>query len=166
MEIVPAGASTMRTDIQLQAEILDELRHDRHVRASDVGVQVAGGVVTLTGRVCSYAKKVAAAEAAHRVPGVLDVANEIEVRPAGPAAPTDAEIARAVRLALVADWLVPDHAIRTTVCRGWVTLEGAVPHSQDLVAAERAARAVPDVVELVNHLAVEHEPVAIPVGAA
>jgi osmotically-inducible protein OsmY len=36
------------------------------------------GVVTLTGTVSSSAKRHAAQEAAHRVAGVLDVANDIE----------------------------------------------------------------------------------------
>jgi osmotically-inducible protein OsmY len=44
-------------------------------------VEVNDGVVTLTGSESIYAQKIAAPEAAHRVAGVLDVANEIEVAP-------------------------------------------------------------------------------------
>lgn len=144
----------MKTNVQIQAEVLDELRHDRHIQASDIGVRVEEGVVALTGTICSYAKKVAAAEAAHRVPGVLDVANDIRVRLPRVAERTGTEIAHAVRRALAADWLVPDHLIRTTVCNGWVTLEGNVPRPEDLLEAERVVRAVPDVAEVVNRLAV------------
>jgi osmotically-inducible protein OsmY len=144
----------MRTDIQIQAEILDELRRDRHVRASEVGVQIVEGVVTLTGTVCSHAKKVAAAEAAHRVPGVLDVANDIEVRPLHGTEPTDADIAHAVRRALLADRLVPAHAIHTTVCHRWVMLDGTVPRAEDVVEAERVVGGVPQVAHVINHLAV------------
>jgi len=152
----------MRMDIQIQAEILDELRHDRHVRASDIGVQVVEGIVTLTGTVPSYAKKVAAAEAAHRVPGVLDVANDIRVRPSCRMESTNAYIAHAVRRALTDDWLVPAHAILTTVCHGWVTLEGSVPRIQDSLEAERVVRGVPNVVEVINRLAVAgDEPAAV-----
>ena len=151
----------MRTDAQLQAEILDELRHDRHVRASDIGVQVVEGVVTLTGTVFSYAKKVAAAEAAHRVPGVLDVANDIEIRLPCGMNPVDADVARAVRRAFASDWSVPANAIHTTVTRGWVTLKGAVPRGQDVVEAERAVRGVPSVVEVVNHHTVKADLPAI-----
>jgi osmotically-inducible protein OsmY len=152
----------MRTDTQIQADILDELRRDRHVRASDIGVQVADGVVTLTGTVCSHAKKVAAAEAAHRVPGVLDVANAIEVRPARGTEPTDADIAHAVRRALLADWLVPADAIHTTICHRWVMLEGSVPRTDDIVQAERVVRGVPYVAQVINHLAVANNTPAGP----
>jgi osmotically-inducible protein OsmY len=155
--------AVMRTDIQIQAEILDELRHDRHVRASDVGVQVAEGVVTLSGTVCSHAKKVAAAEAAHRVPGVLDVANDIEVRPFHAAEPTDADIAHAVRRALLADWLVPAHAIHTTVCHRWVMLQGTVPRAEDVVEAERVVRGVPLVAHVINQLTVSGDILVGPV---
>jgi osmotically-inducible protein OsmY len=150
----------MKTDVQIQAEILDELRHDRHVRASDIGVRVEDGVVMLTGAVCSYAKKVAAAEAAHRVPGVLDVANDVHVRLPRVAEGTDAAIAHAVRRALASDRSVPGHLIRTTVCNGWVTLEGSVPRPEDLFEVERAVRAVPDVAEVVNRLTVPREELA------
>lgn len=53
--------------------------------------------MTLTGTVDSYGKKVAAREAAHRVRGVLDVANDITVNPGGGTTVFDTEIARAVR---------------------------------------------------------------------
>jgi osmotically-inducible protein OsmY len=152
----------MRTDIQLQAELLDELRRDRHVRASEVGVHVVDGIVTLTGTVCSHAKKVAAAEAAHRVPGVLDVANDIEVRLPRWTEPTTADIAHAVRRALAADRLLPAPAIHTTVSHGWVTIEGTVPRVEDAAEAERVVRGVPLVAEVINHLAV---PDGVLVGA-
>jgi osmotically-inducible protein OsmY len=156
----------MKTDVQIQAEVLDELRHDRHVRASEIGVCVEDGVVVLAGAVCSYAKKVAAAEAAHRVPGVFDVANEVHVRQPRVTQRTDAEIAHAVRRALASDRSVPGHLIRTTVCNGWVTLEGSVPRPADLFEAERAVRVVADVAEVVNRLAVHgEEPATTPPDA-
>ncbi len=58
------------------------------------------GVITLTGTVSSWAKKVAAEEAAHRVYGVLDVANDIVVKTPGGMPMTDTEIAQAVRQTL------------------------------------------------------------------
>jgi BON domain len=55
---------------------------------------VHDGVVTLIGTTNSYAAKLAIGEGAHRVPGVLDVANDIEVRTVGKAARDDTELAR------------------------------------------------------------------------
>lgn len=65
--------------------------------------------------VASWGKKMPAQEAAHRVEGVLDVANDITVKPAGGQARTDVDIARAVRSTLGWDVFVPDERIRSTV---------------------------------------------------
>jgi osmotically-inducible protein OsmY len=83
-------ATITPTDEQIQREVLAELEWDATIRSTEVGVVVKDGVVTLTGWVDSYAKKLAAERAAHRVRGVKAVANEIEVRlPSTTAAPWD-----------------------------------------------------------------------------
>ena len=69
-----------KTDSQIQQAVLRELKWDTRVEETDVGVEVDAGVVTLTGTVSSWAKRFAAQEAAHRVAGVLDVANDIQVK--------------------------------------------------------------------------------------
>jgi osmotically-inducible protein OsmY len=150
----------MKSDTQIQQDVLRELMWDGRVEASDVGVEVDEGVVTLTGTVDSYAKKLAAQEAAHRVGGVLDVANDMQVHISGLRARTDTQIAQAVRHALEWDALVPDERIRTTVSHGTVTLEGAVPRWRDRVEAERAVRPLAGVVDVVNDLIVEAPTVA------
>ena len=68
-----------KTDSEIQQGVLRELKWDTRVEETEVGVGVNRGVVTLTGTVSSWAKKMAAQEAAHRVAGVLDVANDIQV---------------------------------------------------------------------------------------
>jgi osmotically-inducible protein OsmY len=110
------------------------------VNETGIGVTVSKGVVTLTGVVTSYAKKLAAQEAAHRVMGVLDVANDIRVRIPGSLGRTDTEIAQAVRNTLEWDVLVPDTHITSTVADGWVTLEGDVNRLREREDAERAVR--------------------------
>jgi osmotically-inducible protein OsmY len=60
-----------------------ELKWDTRVNEAEIGVSVTRGVVTLTGTVGSWGRKMAAQDAAHRVNGVLDVANDIRVKPAG-----------------------------------------------------------------------------------
>jgi osmotically-inducible protein OsmY len=69
-----------KSDSQIQQEVLREMKWDTRVEENEIGVAVEQGVVTLTGEVGSYGKKIAAQEAAHRVFGVLDVANDIQVR--------------------------------------------------------------------------------------
>ena len=72
-------AAVARTDAEIQQDVLLELKWDTRVKETEVGVAVDRGIVTLTGTVDSYAKKIAAQEAAHRVKGVLVVANELRV---------------------------------------------------------------------------------------
>ena len=110
-----------KTDSEIKQQVLCELKWDSRIGWAQIGVEVGDGVVTLSGEVSSYAKKSAAQQATHRVAGVLDVANEIEVRPTGAFSRTDADIARAVRQTLEWDALVPDERIRSTVSDGWVT---------------------------------------------
>jgi osmotically-inducible protein OsmY len=120
--------------------VLNELRWDSRVRATEVGVEVEEGIVTLSGNVDSYAKKLAARQAAHRVAGVLDVADETKVVIPGDGARTDAHIAEAIRSALRWNVLVPDERIQTTVSDGWVTLDGDVDRWVERADAENAIR--------------------------
>ena len=57
-----------KSDEHIHQEVLRELRWDSRVDETEVGVEVDQGVVTLTGTVASYPKKLAAQAAAHRVP--------------------------------------------------------------------------------------------------
>jgi osmotically-inducible protein OsmY len=144
-----------RTDSEIKRQVLLELVWDTRVSEREVGVQAAAGIVTLTGTVGSWAKKVAAAEAAHRVAGVRDVANDIQVKVPGTAVRTDAEIAAAVRHALEWDILVPDTKIRSTVSDGWVTLAGVVDHWNERDDAERAVRNLAAVIGISNEIEVQ-----------
>jgi osmotically-inducible protein OsmY len=100
-------ATTLRTDADIQRDVLAELKWDTRVGPNEIGVIVKEGVVTLTGWVDSYTKKWAAREAALRVDGVKAVADEIEVRLPSSAQRTDTDIAAAARRALEADADVP-----------------------------------------------------------
>ncbi len=141
-------------DSEIQQAVLAELRWDTRVAETEVGVEVDRGVVTLSGTIDSWAKREAAQEAAHRVRGVLDVANDIVVRPQGLKARTDTEIAHAVRNALEWDVSVPEKRIRSTVSGGLVTLEGDVDFYTERADAERAVRNLAGVVGIHNRIEV------------
>jgi osmotically-inducible protein OsmY len=143
-----------KSDEHIHQEVLRELRWDSRVDDTEVGVEVDQGVVTLTGTVESYAKKLAAQAAAHRVTGVLDVANDIRVKVPGNPGRTDTEIAQAVRHTLEWDVLVPDTGITSTVTDGWVTLEGRVDRLREREDAERAVRYLQGVRGVTNKLGV------------
>lgn len=142
-----------KSDAELQREVLRELEWDSQFREAEVGVAVDCGIVVLSGTLPSEEKRRAAQAAAHRVPGVLDVASEIQVREPG-SGRTDAQIARTVRDALVWNVLVPDTKIRSTVSAGEVLLEGKVESRQQREDAERALGNLAGVVRVLNRIEV------------
>jgi osmotically-inducible protein OsmY len=148
-----------RTDAEIQQAVFQELKWDTRVDATHVGVEVDAGVVTLTGTVDNWAKKLAAQEAAHRVAGVLDVANDIFVKPPSLRARTDTDIAQAVRRALEWDVRVPHEHIQSTVTSGLVVLEGAVDSWRQREDAERAVRHLDGVLAVTNKITVRAAPV-------
>jgi osmotically-inducible protein OsmY len=133
-------AISTRTDEEIQTDVPEELKWDAHVQPNEIGVVVKDGIVTLTGWVDSYLKKMAAQEAAHRVRGVKAVANDIEVRLPGFAERTDTDLAAAVFNALRWDAAIPAGKVDVTVSQGWVTLKGEVEHAFQVRDAERAVR--------------------------
>ncbi|MBI4312252.1 MAG: BON domain-containing protein [Chloroflexi bacterium] len=153
-------ATFTKTDSRIQQDVLEELKWDPRVEETDVGVEVDNGIVTLTGTVTSLAKRIAAQEAAHRVKGVLDVANTIVVRPPGSPGRTDTELAQAVRTALQWNVMVPKDRIKTTVSQGRVTLEGAVDNWYERDEAEKAIQPLSGLRSIVNNIHVTRIPVA------
>jgi osmotically-inducible protein OsmY len=149
------GQLTSKTDSQIQRDVLEELKWNTRVKETDIGVEVAGGIVTLTGTVDSWTVRVVAQEAAHRVAGVLDVANNIQVKLPGSHERSDTDIARAVRSALEWDVLVPQERIRTTVSNGVVTLEGSVHYWSQCDDAAHCVRNLAGVREVRNLISVE-----------
>lgn len=147
-------------DGKLQLDVLRELEWDNRVDCTQIGVTVHERIVTLHGTVDSWAAKLAAADAAHRVDGVLDVANELTVTPKSNHLRTDAEIAAAVRHALTWDVFVPEAEIRTTVTHGIVLLEGEVDFASQRDDAARAVGNLAGVCGVDNQLQVSHVSVA------
>jgi osmotically-inducible protein OsmY len=133
-------ATTLRTDAEIQAEVLTELKWEPRVQAPEIGVAVKDGVVTLTGFVDSYSKRWAAEDAAHRVRGVKAVANDIEIRLGAASERTDPEIAAAAARALQWDALLVPEKIDVTVSKGWITLRGTVDWQYKKHEAERVVR--------------------------
>lgn len=148
-----------RSDRELAQQVLSELRWDSRLAGAEINVDVSAAVATLTGTVPSYARKIAAQEAAHRVAGVLDVANDLRVEPVDLFARTDTEIASAVRNTLEWDALVPNELITSTVSDGWVTLEGDVDYWREREDAERTIMRLAGVVGVINNITIRKKPV-------
>ena len=150
-----AIATATRTDAQIQADVIAELKWDARVLPNEIGVAVKDGVVTLTGWVDSYTKKWAAEEAAHRVRGVKAVANDIEVRLSSTGERTDADIAAAAVRALEWDAFVSIEDLDVTVSKGWVTLKGTVEWQYQKNDAERVVRRLTGVKGVSNLITVK-----------
>ena len=145
----------MESDRQLQLDVLDELRWEPGVKATDIGATVKDGVVTLDGTVDSFAEKWAAEAAVKRLPGVKALAMDIEVKLPGSSERSDADIARAAENAL--DWniSVPEDRIKVTAEKGFLTLEGEVDWQFQKSAADRAVRHLKGVKGLNNFITIK-----------
>lgn len=144
----------MKTDGQLQLDVIEELKWDPRVGRAEIGVAAKDGVVTLSGQVDSYAQKYAAEGAAKRVEGVLAVAEELAVKPPLSSNRTDTEIAHAALSAIRWDTEVPDETLKLRVENGWLTLEGNVEWQFQRSAAERAVRYLTGVRGITNLISV------------
>lgn len=116
----------MKTDLEIQQDVIDELQWEPILDAAEIGVTVRNGVVTLSGYVSNYGKKFAAEKATWRVKGVKAVAEELEVRLAKNDKLTDSEIAESVVRTLKSHTSIPDERIKVKVTDGSVNLEGEV----------------------------------------
>lgn len=128
----------MKTDTQLQADVLEEIRADPQTPATEIGVAVSDGVVTLSGEVDSLAKRLSIARAAGRVRGVRAVADRVIVHLPLDHRQTDEDLAHAVVNALIWDTEVPDKTIKARVQDRWVWLVGEAEWQYQRIAAERA----------------------------
>jgi osmotically-inducible protein OsmY len=144
-----------KTDIELQSDVLDELKWDPTVNAANIGVSSKKGVITLSGHVPSYAEKYAAERVAKRVSGVEAVADELDVKLPGSSARSDQDIALACVTAMKAHVSVPDDRIKITVNDGWLVLEGQVEWQYQKDAAFNAVRYLTGVKGVTNRIAIK-----------
>jgi osmotically-inducible protein OsmY len=128
------------TDKQLQQDVLRALDWEPSLDAEDVGVTVHEGVVTLKGKVRTYAEKAAAEQAVLRVYGVTALANDVEVQLAKADERTDGDLAHAAAAALTWNSEVPPNRVTVTVSHGWITLRGDTDWDYQRQAAARSVK--------------------------
>jgi osmotically-inducible protein OsmY len=143
-----------KTDLDLQQDVVDELAFEPSVDASQIGVAAKDGVVTLTGRVDSYAEKIAAERAAKRVVGVKGLAVELEIELPASHKRSDADIAASALNVLAWDVSVPKDAVTVQVENAWLTLEGQVDWEYQKESAEQAVHRLAGVRGVTNRIAV------------
>lgn len=150
----------MKTAIELQRDVLDELNWEPGLEPGEIGVSAHDGVVTLTGHVETFAELNTAEKAAKRVSGVTGVANDLVVRLTASMMRDDTDIAEAAVHALRWTTSVPDRLVKVTVRNGWLTLEGEVEWFYQKATAARAVHDLTGVKGVTNLIAVKPRPTA------
>jgi osmotically-inducible protein OsmY len=145
----------MKTDAQLQKNVMNELEWEPTIHPAEIGVAVKNGVVTLSGSVDSYGKKWAADRAAKRVYGVKAVTEEIKVTLAGSYKRADKDIAQAATNVLELNLWIPSNRIKVMVQNGQITLSGDVDWYYQKERAEDAVRHLIGVLGVINSITIK-----------
>lgn len=140
----------MRSDSEIKEDVEEELGWDPDIDATDIGVSVRDGIVTLSGFVRSYNQKLRAESDAKRIAGVLGVANDIEVRLPVVNRRPDPDIARDAVTELQSELPYSSEHIKVIVKDGWITLEGRLEWNYQRDRAAEAVRKVRGVKGVIN----------------
>ncbi|MCA9265562.1 MAG: BON domain-containing protein [Planctomycetales bacterium] len=140
-------------DQDLKDTLERELLLDDRLSGHPIQVTAHHGVVTLSGCVASYRRKLVAHEIVAAYSGVREVINRLQVVLAD--TPDDEEIARRVRKTLEASAEITKSTTVVSVHGGKVTLTGHAASNRERVLAEDLVRAVRGVHDVHNLLVVD-----------
>ncbi len=147
----------MKTNEELQRDVMEEFKWDPQLRNvhTQIGVSAKDGVITLSGMVDTYNKKLAAERAAQRVLGVKVVACDIEVKVAGLGKKTDTEIAEAVKNALRWNSAIDEDKIEVKIDNGWVFMDGTVEWEYQKISAQNSVQDLLGVKGITNNVKIK-----------
>ena len=152
----------MKTDAELQQHVMSELKWEPTIQEAEIGVAVKNGVVTLSGSVDTYGKKLAADRAAKRIFGVKAVTDEIKVKLADSYKRPDKDIAQSATNILEWNYWLPRDRVKVKVQAGRITLSGDVDWYFQKERAEDAVRHLIGVLGVINSITIKP---AVPVKA-
>jgi osmotically-inducible protein OsmY len=147
----------MKNNSELQTDVQNAIKWEPLLNAAEIGVTAKDGVVSLTGVVDSYAKKLEAENAAKKVIGVKAVVEKIEVKFPNSWTKTNVEIAEEVLSALKSNWSVPNNKVTVKVENGWITLEGELTWNYQKEAAKNAINYLTGVRGVTNNITIKSE---------
>jgi osmotically-inducible protein OsmY len=147
---------TDRVDKDIANVAATALRESAEIQATDIAVTVTEGVIALGGYVQRFSDKYRAEDLVKCRPGVLAVANDIEVLSSSPESVSDPELARAAVSTLRRALPTSCGQVRLTVRRRIITLEGVLERDLDRTRALAAIRMLPGVEAIVNLLSIEN----------
>lgn len=155
-----------KTDTELKNDVLSELKYEPSVKATDIGVVVKDGTVTLNGDVANYSEKWGAVRAAQRIAGVEAIADDIKVTLPDSLRHTDGDIAAAAANQISWSAVVPSETVKVIVRDGWLTLEGEVEWWYQKNSAEDAVRHLIGVKGVSNWISIKPKPTSEEVETA
>ena len=153
-----SNSDKMKTNEGLQYDVENAIKWEALMDAAEIGVTAKDGVVTLTGTVDSYAKKIEAENAAKRVAGVTALVEKIKVEYGSYwAKKDDGDIASEILNAFKWNTQVPKEKIKVEVENGWVTLEGELGWNYQKEAAKKAVKNLLGVTGVSNNIRIRSE---------
>lgn len=147
----------MKTNEELQKDVQNAIKWEPLLHAAEIGVTAKDGVISLTGVVDSYSKKLEAENAAKNVAGVKAVVEKIEIKFSSSWNKSNADIANDVLSAIKARWDVPNDEVKVKVEDGWVTLEGELSWNFQKEAAKTAVNYLKGVKGVTNNITIKSE---------
>ncbi len=145
----------MKSDIQVQKDVIDQLKWEPFLHDSEIGVAVKNGIVNLSGQVDSYYKKLSAENATKKIAGVKAIAEDIQIGVSPASNKTDTEIAEAVLNALKWHSAVQEEKIKIKVENGNVRLDGEVEWEYQRTSARSAIENLTGVLSIINLISVK-----------
>lgn len=147
----------MKTNEELREDVMDEIKWDPQLKdvATQIGVAVKDGVVTLSGTLDSYTKKLAAEKAAQRVSGVMVVASDVQIKLTPVGKLTDTDLAESIKNVLRWNSAVNHDQIDVKVDNGWVYLDGKADWEFERQSAQRSVENLIGVVGVSNNITIK-----------
>lgn len=150
----------MKSNQDLQTDVQNAIKWQPLLHAAKVGVTAHDGVITLTGSVDSYTKKVEAENTTKNVAGVKAVVEKIEVhRHNSWDKINDNDIADEILKAYKWNWQIPNDKIKVKVENGWVSLTGDLSWNYQKEEAKNAIRNLEGIIGISNDITIKSETV-------
>lgn len=147
----------MKSNQELQTDVQNAIKWEPLLNAAEIGVAAKDGVVSLTGVVDSYAKKMEVENATKKVIGVKAIVEKIEVKIPNSWTKTNEEIANEVLRALNSNCSIPKEKVTIEVEDGWITLDGELPLNYQKEAAKSAVNYLAGVKGVTNNIKIRSE---------
>jgi osmotically-inducible protein OsmY len=144
----------MKTNQELQTDVQNAIKWEPLLNEAEIGVTAKDGVVTLTGIVDSYIKKMEAENAAKKVVGLNVLVEEIEVKLPSNSTKNSTDIAHEVSAALKSNWPTLAEKVKIKVEDGWVTLDGELPWYYQKVAVKNTVDFIGGVRGITNNITI------------